>query len=281
MEHGLDLEVIVVFALTVVAWSLASARSGAAEPDPRHRLRRDRNAGRATHRCRLVDIAPASETVRTLTEITLAVVLFADAARIDFRRLRHRAAVPTRLLALGLPLTVLAGLAIGLVLFDGLSVWLCAVIAASVAPTDAALGAPLMVDERIPGEVRQALNVESGLNDGLVTPLVTFFVAAAAAEAGERPELSLSGAVADLAIGAGVGVLVGIAAGLLLALAQRRSWIVRGAAPLFTLAVALLSYAAGAPARRQRVRRRLRRRARLRRRPPRRRRRTRVHRRNR
>jgi sodium/hydrogen antiporter len=241
MEHGLDTEVIVAFTLTVVAWSMISARLERVSLTPAIVFV---VVGMlvANPPLSLVELTPGTEAVRVLAEITLAVVLFTDAARIDLRTLRSGAGVPIRLLGVGLPLTVAAGVVVGLAVFDGMGIWVCAVIAAAVAPTDAALGAPIMGDERIPGSVRQTLNVESGLNDGLITPLVTFVIAGAVAEFGNRPELSIPGAAADLVIGAAVGVVVGVASGLALAFAQRRSWMVAGAAPLYTLALSLLSY---------------------------------------
>jgi NhaP-type Na+/H+ or K+/H+ antiporter len=117
------------------------------------------------------------------------------------------------------------------------------VIAATVAPTDAALGAPLMADRRIPARVRRELNVESGLNDGLVTPVVTFVVAGAVAEAASQPELSPGAALLDLALGVLVGVGVGVVGGAALRLARRRSWATAGAETVAVLALGLLAYA--------------------------------------
>jgi sodium/hydrogen antiporter len=247
VEHGLDTEVIAVFAAAVVLWSLASAKLDRLSVTPALAFVAVGLAA-ANPPLSLVEIDAGSEGVRSLAEVTLAVVLFTDAARVDLERLRADAAVPLRLLLIGLPLTVAATLGVSLALFADLDPWVCAVIAAAVAPTDAALGAPLMADRRIPARVRRELNVESGLNDGLITPVVTFFIAGAVAEAGSRPDLSPGSALADLALGLAVGVGLGLAGGTALRLARRGSWVTSTIETLAVLALALLAYAAAVEA---------------------------------
>jgi len=120
----------------------------------------------------LVDLTPLSDDVQTLAEATLAVVLFSDASRINLRVLRGEAAVPARLLGIGLPLTILAGCVVGLGVFGPLTWAEALVLAIVLAPTDAALGQAVVTDPRLPMRVRQGLNVESGLNDGICVPLL-------------------------------------------------------------------------------------------------------------
>ena len=127
----------------------------------------------------LLHISMGSAAVLQLTELALAVVLFGDAATVSTQWLRHDAALPGRLLLVGLPLTMALGTVGAHLLLPGLSWWVAAVIGAAVAPTDAALGAAIMEDERVPIRVRRVLNVESGLNDGIATPFVSFFLVAA------------------------------------------------------------------------------------------------------
>jgi len=117
------------------------------------------------------------------------------------------------------------------------------VIGAAVAPTDAALGAPIMEDERIPRRIRRILNVESGLNDGIATPFVMFFIAGAATEANVVGATGPVSALADLAVGVLVGVLVGAAGGWLLELASRRGWAAGSFRPVAVLGLAILAYA--------------------------------------
>src|SRR6476646_4096760 len=153
MEHGLDTSAMAVIAGCVVLWGLVSARL-------------ERIAVTApiafvvmglvlNHEpLSLIHIDLRSTQVRHIAEITLALVLFADASRVNLRALRADAAVPARLLGIGLPLTIAAGSAAALLVAHG-NLWLAAVIGASVAPTDAALSASIMHDERVPARVRR------------------------------------------------------------------------------------------------------------------------------
>ena len=120
-----------------------------------------------------------TESVRILVELALSILLFADATEISARWLRSAGRLPLRMLALGFPVTVATGFATGYLLLPGLSVWVVALLAAALAATDAALASPVIMDERIPRQLRRIIDVESGLNDGLATPLVLFFLAAA------------------------------------------------------------------------------------------------------
>ena len=119
------------------------------------------------------DLELEGEATSILVEATLVLVLFTDAIRIDLRSLRHHAALPGRMLGIGLPLTIAAGTALAVVVFPGLSVIEAALLAAVLAPTDAALGQAVVSDRRLPVRIRQTLNVESGLNDGIAVPVVT------------------------------------------------------------------------------------------------------------
>src|SRR4051812_4132089 len=130
-----------------------------------------------------IDFSAAGSTVRTLAEATLALVLFSDAAGVDLRRLRHDKTLPVRLLAVGLPLTIAAGALVGVWLFGALTLTEAVVLAVVLAPTDAALGLAVVTDERVPARIRRALNVESGLNDGICVPLLLIMLATAQAEA--------------------------------------------------------------------------------------------------
>ncbi len=184
-----------------------------------------------------------SSTIRSLAEVTLALVLFSDASRVNVRALRADAALPARLLGIGLPLTIGAGAGAAALLFGGSGLWVAAAIGAIVAPTDAALGATIMDDERVPSAVRRLLNVESGLNDGIATPFVNLFIAGAvSAEAvsGVHPTT----AAFELLGGAGLGMGVGVVGALLLSLASRHGWSTTGFRPIAVLALALFAYSA-------------------------------------
>src|SRR4051794_21726802 len=159
----------------------------------------------------LIDVSPGGETVKLLAEATLALVLFADASRIDVRALRGELSVPVRLLVIGLPLTLVAGFVVGLVLFPELSWSEALLLAVILAPTDAALGQAVVTLTRLPSRVRQGLNVESGLNDGICVPLFWIVLAVAQAESGAIGDRAAVRLVFEQI---GYGILAGVAAGI-------------------------------------------------------------------
>ncbi len=160
----------------------------------------------------LVDPNPSRSAVRLLAEATLAVVLFGDAARIDLRALREEFGVPARLLGIGLPLTIVLGALAALVVFGSMAWPEAALLAIVLAPTDAALGQEVVTLPTLPSRIRQGLNVEGGLNDGLCVPLFYTAIAIATSEAG----LGAGTHVFDLlAKEIGYGALMGAAAGAL------------------------------------------------------------------
>jgi sodium/hydrogen antiporter len=158
----------------------------------------------------LIDVPPAGETVKLLAEATLALVLFADASRIDVRTLRGELSIPARLLGIGLPLTLLAGFVVGLVVFPQLSWSEALLLAVILAPTDAALGQAVVTLMRLPSRVRQGLNVESGLNDGICVPLFWIVLAIAQAESGA---IGNGAAVRLVLEQIGYGIMAGVLAG--------------------------------------------------------------------
>ena len=124
-----------------------------------------------------IDVSPDAGALRLLAEATLAFVLFSDASRIDLRALRDGYGVPARLLGIGLPLTIVAGAAAALLVFPQLTTADAVVLAIVLAATDAALGQAVVTDDRLPPAIRQGLNVESGLNDGLCVPALIIALA--------------------------------------------------------------------------------------------------------
>src|SRR3954449_2186382 len=161
-----------------------------------------------------IDLASSSATVRALAEATLALVLFSDASRIDLGALRRTVGVPVRLLGIGLPLTIALGAVAAAAVFGQLTVMEAVILAVVLAPTDAALGQAVVTAPRVPRRIRQGLNVESGLNDGICVPLLFAAVAIADTEsdiAGGRGPATL------LLEEVGYGILGGVVAGLLIA----------------------------------------------------------------
>lgn len=196
----------------------------------------------------LVDFGLDTRGVETILEVTLALLLFADATRIDLRGLVRSSTIPGRLLTIGLVLTVALGTLVAVLLFGELDLWAAALVAAILAPTDAALGEAVVTNQRVPIRVRQSLNIESGLNDGIILPFVTIFLAL-----GESGRDALSGGfvvhtlLEDLGIGVVVGAAVGAAAGVIVALASRRGWLDSTWAPIAAVATPALAFGLADP----------------------------------
>ena len=123
----------------------------------------------------LLDVTLESAVAERFTEVTLVLLLFSDAARLDLGALRHELGWPSRLLLVGLPLTMLAGFGVGVLAFPGMALASVFLLSTMLCSTDAALGQRVVTDTSVPARVRQALDVESGLNDGLAVP---FFLVA-------------------------------------------------------------------------------------------------------
>ncbi len=192
----------------------------------------------------LLESGMSEGLVRILAEATLVLLLFTDAIRIDVGRLRDQAELPGRLLGVGLPLTVLAGAVVAAWVLPGLGVWEAALVAAILAPTDAALGQVVVSSERVPVRVRQALNVESGLNDGLVLPIITVLLALAAVDGDiETPRFWVQFVAAQIGFGVAAGVAIGAGGGWLLHAAGRRGWVDGAFRQLATLAIGVGAFA--------------------------------------
>lgn len=162
------------------------------------------------------DVAIGSETTTILVEATLVLVLFTDAIRIDLRVLRRQASLPGRLLGIGMPLTIAAGTLAAALVVPGIDLVEAALLAAVLAPTDAALGQAVVSDRRLPVRIRQTLNVESGLNDGIAVPVVTVLLAVAVAESPGGATDWVTFAFQQVGFGVLAGVGLGVVGGHLL-----------------------------------------------------------------
>ena len=157
-------------------------------------------------------------------EIGLVLLLFTDASRTDFRVLCRIRSLPARLLTIGMLLTIALGAVAAKLVFPNLSIWEAGILGAILAPTDAGLGQVIVSSVRVPLRIRQALNVEAGLNDGLAVPFMLFFITLADAKV-EGSITSLTLFIRDqLGLGVLVGLTVGLLAGWLLGLARRKGW---------------------------------------------------------
>jgi NhaP-type Na+/H+ or K+/H+ antiporter len=192
-----------------------------------------------------IDVTIAGPLIKTVAEVTLALMLFHDASRIGLSHLRGQSSLPGRLLGIGLPVMIVLGTLVGYLLMPSLG-WLgAALIATMLAPTDAALGEQVVTDGRLPGWLRQGINVESGLNDGLSVPVFLVLI-------GLATEHNWSWGVLGVQllwlIGLGVvaGVIFGGVGGLLLRLAHARGWALDEWLQYGALGIALACYVAAA-----------------------------------
>ena len=185
------------------------------------------------------------ETMRNLAEVTLAVVLFTDAAGADMRVLKKTSMLPVRLLFIGLPLTILLGFGLGVLIFDGVSLLIIALLATMLAPTDAALGQAVVTNQSVPDEVRQALNVESGLNDGICVPVLLLFLAMALGHVsdGDTGSLAVKLLIEEIGIGLAVGLLITFISVQLLKFAWQRNWLTPTWIQIPVIALALACFA--------------------------------------
>jgi NhaP-type Na+/H+ or K+/H+ antiporter len=191
---------------------------------------------------RLAELEFHNHTVLLIAELTLALLLFTDATRIELRKLRKETVFPERLLGIGMPLTILAGTIVAVLLFDGFSIWEAALLAVILAPTDASLGQVVVNSRLVPKSIRQALNVEAGLNDGLSMPFFTLFLGLAATADPFLPGDWLLYTVQQIFFGLLVGIVVGWLGGWLIGEAGARGWIDESLQQLGLLALALMCY---------------------------------------
>ena len=193
----------------------------------------------------LISLEADREAIKTLAELTLALVLFADAAGADMGVLKKFQRLPVRLLLVGLPLTILLGFGIGALLFQKLSLVEVALLATMLAPTDAALGKAVVTNDKVPNAARQGLNVESGLNDGICVPILFVFLALATGKAGEEGPwlLAVKLVAEEIGIGLAVGLLLTGLAVTLLKVAWRRKWLTETWIQIPIVALALACFA--------------------------------------
>jgi NhaP-type Na+/H+ or K+/H+ antiporter len=182
--------------------------------------------------------------VHGIAEIALALILFHDAAQVRPRQIRSDAGACARLLLIGLPLTIVLGVVAAQWVMPGVTIWLALLLAATLAPTDAGLGAPTVLNPVVPVRIRRILNVESGLNDGLATPVVLFAITAAADldNGSVGVGSAIGAALVELAGGLVVGVLLGAGCGRLLAFADRRAQLATELLTVATLAIPVAAY---------------------------------------
>lgn len=181
--------------------------------------------------------------IHVIAELTLILVLFTDAVRIDVKQLRNDHNLPARMLLLGLPLAIVAGTFIAVMMFPAFSFWEAALLAALLAPTDAALGQAVVSASVVPQRIRQTINIESGLNDGIALPAVLLFAAFAGAalgtaEAGRWLQFGLL----QITLGPLAGAAIGFAGARLIDGAAERGWTLTPVSGIGILALSILAY---------------------------------------
>lgn len=193
----------------------------------------------------LMESKITAEMLRGFAELSLALVLFTDAANADISTLRRSFGLPERMLLIGLPITIVLGFLVGLLFFPHLPLLQVALIAVMLAPTDAALGKGIFSNPKVPVRVREALNVESGLNDGICVPILYLFLALAVSTEVQAGPVSL--ALTLLAREIGIGLAVGLGATalgvLVLKLSMARRWVQENWLPVPVVALAFACYA--------------------------------------
>ena len=190
----------------------------------------------------IVDMAPGHEFLHIVAELTLVLVLFADAARIDLMRVREDHNLPARMLVLGLPLAIVLGTGIAIAVFPDFGFWEAALLAALLAPTDAALGQAVVSNPAVPVRIRQAINIESGLNDGIALPAVLLFAALASAHGAAESGDWVSFGLLQVTLGPIVGAAAGFVGARLIDTAAERKWISEPYQGMAILALAGLCY---------------------------------------
>lgn len=159
--------------------------------------------------------------VSIILELTLGLVLFTEAMKLRMVSWSEDFELPTRLLTIGMPLTIILGAIAAVMVIPGIELIGGAIIATVLAPTDAALGLAVVENPKVPKRIREALEVESGLNDGIALPVLLFFLAFAATEEGTSFwSLFFEGVGVALA----VGLFFGLVAGFAVRNASHRGW---------------------------------------------------------
>lgn len=203
------------------------------------------------HGLGILNVNVTSEGLQTIAELTLAFVLFTDAANANLGVLRRNLGLPERLLLVGLPLTIGLGFLAAIVIFHELSMLAAALLATMLAPTDAALGKSVITNPEVPAAIRESLSFESGLNDGICVPVLLVFLGLAIGMDVEGSTFAHALRVVAQQIGIGLAVGLGLtgAAAWVLRSAASRGWVTPHWAriPVVTLAAACyaVAHAAG------------------------------------
>ena len=185
-----------------------------------------------------------SSDLRTMADLTLALILFIDAANADMSVLKRQFRIPSRMLLLGLPGVIALGFGLAVLMFDGLSLYEAAILATMLAATDAALGKAVITNKAVPARIREGLNVESGLNDGICVPILLFFIALSVGEGHGGESVSAIALVAEeIGIGMAVGMGLALVGTYLLRWCWKQGWVTEIWMQVTVVGLAIASFA--------------------------------------
>lgn len=185
-----------------------------------------------------------SDDLRTLADLTLALILFNDAANADMAVLKRQFRIPSRMLLIGLPGVIALGFGFAVLMFDGLSLYEAAILATMLAATDAALGKAVITNKNVPVRIREGLNVESGLNDGICVPILLFFIALViSVDGGESVTPALVLLAEELGIGMAVGMGLALVGTSLLHWCMKQGWVTEIWMQVTVVGLAVASFA--------------------------------------
>jgi len=195
----------------------------------------------------ILDMDVQNIELRVVADLTLALVLFIDAANADLKTLRSHATIPRRMLLIGLPLCIVLGTVTGMVIFPDIAFYELCILATMLAATDAALGKGVVSNKAVPARIREGLNAESGLNDGMCVPILLVFLALATGtgDEGGGTALVLQLVAREIGIGLVVAVVLTLIAVNLMDFSIKRGWFtdVWIQIPVVTLALACFATA--------------------------------------
>ena len=184
-----------------------------------------------------------SSVIHIIAELTLILILFTDASRIDLKEVIREHAIPIRLLGIGLPLTIIFGAILASVVFNYLTFWEGALLAAILAPTDAALGQAVVSNPRVPVRIRQSLNIESGLNDGIALPLILILISIAGIEDNDKTaSYWIKFSAFQIILGPLAGICIGYVGGKMVEWSSKKDWMSREFQDISVLGLSLLAF---------------------------------------
>lgn len=191
----------------------------------------------------IIQLTPEDHLVELIAELTLIIVLATDASRIDVRSMMRDHTLPVRLLGLGLPLTMILGTIAAVLIITDLNIWEAAILGVILAPTDASLGQSVVTNSRVPVRIRQALNIESGLNDGIALPFLMLAIAMAESEVVfSTPFRFLLSVVGQIILGVLVGLLLGYLGTRFIQWGHNSGWMSRNYQKISAFSLILLSF---------------------------------------